>query len=189
VYNGKKDHMNVPKGLAFVDPKQVIRQLSVGAGDTVADFGAGSGYFSFEFAQAVGTEGTVYALDVLPSALEAITSRAKTLGLSNVVPQRVNLERPNGSGLGSNSIDWVIVKDVLMQNQDKATILREVVRVLKPDGRAIIIEWHPNEETVGPDRETRIAPEQLKNWLKETGLEVVEEPRVGGFHYAFIVKK
>lgn len=181
--------MTVPKGLVFVDPKQVIRQLSVGIGDTVADFGAGSGYFSFEFAKAVGSEGTVYALDVLPSALEAITSRAKTLGLSNVVTQRVNLERPNGSGLGAGSTDWVIAKDVLMQNQDKHTILREIARILKPDGRGIIIEWHPDEATVGPDRETRIKPDQLKSWLSEVGLEVVEEPMVGGFHYAFIVKK
>ena len=181
--------MTVPKGLVFVDPKQVIRQLSVGMGDTVADFGAGSGYFSFEFAKAVGSEGTVYALDVLPSALEAITSRAKTLGLSNVVTQRVNLERPNGSGLGAGTVDWVIVKDVLMQNQDKHIILREIGRILKPDGRAIIIEWHPDEFTVGPDRETRIKPDQLKSWLSEAGLQVVDEPMVGGFHYAFIVKK
>lgn len=181
--------MNVPKGLVFVDPKQVIRELSVGLGDTVADFGAGSGYFSFEFAKTVGSEGKVYALDVLPSALEAITSRAKTLGLANVVATRVNLERPNGSGLGAGSVDWVIVKDVLMQNKDKATILREVARILKPDGRAIIIEWHPDEGTVGPERELRIAPEQLKAWLSESGLSVVDEPAVGGFHYAFVVKK
>lgn len=181
--------MTVPKGLVFVDPKHVIKQLTVGVGDTVADFGAGSGYFSFEFAKAVGDEGKVYALDVLPSALEAIASRAKTLGLSNVVTQRVNLERPNGSGLGAASADWVIVKDVLMQNQDKHTILREIGRILKPDGRAIIIEWHPDEATVGPDRETRIEPDDLKTWLHEVGLQVIEEPMVGGFHYAFIVKK
>ncbi|TXH02871.1 MAG: methyltransferase domain-containing protein [Candidatus Moraniibacteriota bacterium] len=181
--------MNVPKGLVFVEPKQVVRELSLGLGDTVADFGAGSGYFSFECARAVGDEGKVYALDVLPSALEAITSRAKALGLSNVIAQRVNLERPNGSGLGSGSVDWVIVKDVLMQNKDKSTILREVARVLKSDGRAIIIEWHPNEGTVGPDRELRMAPEALKVLLSESGLTVVEEPAVGGFHYAFIVKK
>lgn len=181
--------MNVPKGLVFVEPKQVIHKLSVGQGDTVADFGAGSGYFSFEFARAVGSEGKVYALDVLPSALEAITSRAKTLGLSNIVPQRVNLERPNGSGLGTESVDWVIAKDVLMQNEDKAVILREIHRILKASGKAILIEWHPNEATVGPDKATRIEPETLRSLVAAAGLSIVEEPAVGGFHYAFIVKK
>lgn len=181
--------MNVPKGLVFVDPKQVVRALSVGVGDTVADFGAGSGYFSFECAHMVGSEGKVYALDVLPSALEAIASRAKALGLSNVVAERVNLERPNGSGLGSESIDWVIVKDVLMQNKDKAVIVREVARVLKPSGRAIIIEWNPDESIVGPDRSTRIEPDELRKLVTTNGLVIVEEPPVGGFHYALIVKK
>lgn len=181
--------MNAPKGLVFVEPRRVIKELSIGIGDTVADFGAGSGYFSFEFARAVGSEGKVYALDVLPSALEAITSRAKTLGLANIVAQRVNLERPNGSGLGTGSVDWVIVKDVLMQNQDKSVILREVGRILKPNGQAIVIEWHPDEATVGPDKETRIAPVVLRKLVEETGLEVVDEPAVGGFHYAFVVKK
>lgn len=181
--------MNVPKGLNFVEPKQVIRELNVGVGDTVADFGAGSGYFSFEFARAVGSEGLVYALDVLPSALEAITSRAKTLGLGNILAQRVNLERSNGSGLGTGSVDWVIVKDVLMQNKDKDIILREVQRILKPEGQAIIIEWHPAEGTMGPDQKTRIDPVELQNMIEESGLEVVDKPAVGGFHYAFIVKK
>lgn len=181
--------MNAPKGLAFVEPRQVIKELTLGVGDTVADFGAGSGHFSFECAKAVGSEGRVYALDVLPSALEAIAGRAKTLGLANVMPQRCNLERANGSGLGAESVDWVIVKDVLMQNQDKSVILREVARVLKRDGRAIIIEWHPDEGTVGPERSTRITPDELRRLIGENGLEVVSEPAVGGFHYAFIVKK
>lgn len=181
--------MSIPKGLVFVEPKQVIRELAVGVGDTVADFGAGSGYFSFEFARAVGADGKVYALDVLPSALEAIVSRAKTLGLSNIVAQRVNLERPNGSGLGTGSVDWVIIKDVLMQNKEKTTILLEVNRILKPDGRAIIIEWHPDESTVGPEKELRIHPDTLRSLIEEAGLEVVEEPAVGGFHYAFVIKK
>ena len=131
----------------------------------------------------------MYALDVLPSALEAITGRAKTLGLTNVMAQRCNLERSNGSSLGSESIDWVIVKDVLMQNKDKGVILREVHRVLKPEGRAIIIEWHPDEGTVGPERASRIAPDELRRLIGESGLEVVDEPSVGGFHYAFVVKK
>lgn len=181
--------MSAPRGLVFVDPKRVVTELSVGTGDTVADFGAGSGHFSFECAKAVGPEGRVYALDVLPSALEAITGRAKTLGLANVMAQRVNLERPNGSGLGTESVDWVIVKDVLMQNKDKSVILREVARVLKPSGRALIIEWHPNEGTVGPDRASRLAPADLKQLILDNGLSIESEPPVGGFHYAFLVKK
>jgi ubiquinone/menaquinone biosynthesis C-methylase UbiE len=180
---------DIPKGLTFVEPRTVIRMLAVGAGDTVADFGAGSGYFSFEFARSVGPEGTVYALDVLPSALEAIASQAKTLGLANVIAQRCNLERTNGSGLGTASVDWVVVKDVLLQNKDKGVILREVARILKPTGRALIVEWDPDESIVGPERELRIKPSELKAIIIDSGLKIIDEPSVGGFHYAFLIEK
>jgi ubiquinone/menaquinone biosynthesis C-methylase UbiE len=181
--------MDTPHTLTFVEPRTVIDMLRVGKGDTVADFGAGSGHFSFEFARAVGKEGKVYALDVLPAALEAVTGRAKTLGLSNIVAQRCNLERQNGSGLGAQSVDWVVAKDVLLQNKDKGIILGEIARILKPAGRAIIIEWHPEEGIVGPDRELRIPPKDMRQLITAAGLEVVEEPPVGGFHYAFLVRK
>ncbi|MFA9262197.1 MAG: class I SAM-dependent methyltransferase [Undibacterium sp.] len=181
--------MDTPQQLTFVEPKTVIRTLAVAPGDTVADFGAGSGYFSFEFAQVVGNEGKVYALDVLPSALEAITGRAKVLGFSNIIAQRCNLERANGSGLGTASVDWVIAKDVLLQNKDKAVILREIARILKPEGKALVVEWDPNESIVGPERELRIKPTELALLIESAGLVVESEPAVGGFHYAFVVKK
>jgi ubiquinone/menaquinone biosynthesis C-methylase UbiE len=181
--------MDAPKSLTFVEPREVIRALPVGPGDTVADFGAGSGHFSFEFARAVGSEGVVYALDVLPSALEAITSQARALGLSNVIAQRCNLERANGSGLGMASVDWVIAKDVLLQNKDKGIIMREVARILKPRGRALIVEWDPDESIVGPERRLRIKPDDMKRIISEAGLTVLEQPPVGGFHYAFLIEK
>lgn len=178
-----------PLGITFCDPATVLRSLSVQPGMIVADFGAGSGYFSFEFAKAAGNEGRVYALDVLPSALEAITSRAKTLGLTNVTAQRVNLERVNGSGLGTAMVDWVIIKDVLLQNEQKGIILAEAVRILKPGGHALIIEWDPRESSVGPEKHLRIAPDAMRTLVEEAGLSITEEPNVGGYHYAFIAKK
>ncbi|MEP7162417.1 MAG: methyltransferase domain-containing protein [Candidatus Moraniibacteriota bacterium] len=181
--------MKAPLGLTFCDPNQVLKELTVKPGSVVADFGAGSGYFSFAFAQAVGNEGKVYALDVLPSALEAIESRAKTLGVKNVTIQRVNLERENGSGLGMGMVDWVVMKDVLMQNENKEVILREATRILKSTGRVLIIEWDPKETSVGPERASRITPDSMRNLLEATGLSVESEPNVGGYHYAFLVKK
>ena len=70
--------MSAPQNLNFVDPVAVVNQLPVEPGNQVADFGCGSGYFSFEFARRVGMEtGRVHALDVLPSALEAVASQSR----------------------------------------------------------------------------------------------------------------
>jgi ubiquinone/menaquinone biosynthesis C-methylase UbiE len=182
--------MGAPQHPIFVDPKTVVDQLAVEPGSQVADFGCGSGYFSFEFARRVGLEqGRVYALDVLPSALEAVASRAKTLGLTNISAKRVNLENEHGSGLANASMDWVILKDVLLQNKERNIMLREVARVLKPEGRALIMEWNPDESLVGPEKQLRVNPDELKQLIATVNLAVEKEFGVGGFHYAFIVKK
>lgn len=182
--------MGAPQGLNFVDPATVANQLSIGSGNQVADFGCGSGYFTFEFARRVGADGgVVWALDVLPSALEAVASRAKTLGLFNISTKRVNLENEQGSGLPPSSMDWIILKDVLLQNQKKDVMLREVKRVLKSGGHALIMEWNPDEALVGPEKQLRIKPEELKGLLTQVQLSVEQELNVGGFHYAFVVKK
>ncbi len=181
--------MSAVQNLNFVDPGAVVSQLSILPGNAVADFGCGSGYFSFECARRVGGDGVVYALDVLPSALEAVASHAKTAGMTNVIPKRVNLEREQGSGLGNGSVDWVILKDMLFQNQKRDVIVREVGRVLKPGGSALIMEWSPEEALVGPEKSLRVSKTELQSLVRTAGFTVDRELSVGGFHYAFIVKK
>lgn len=173
----------------FVDPKSVVRSLPVAPKGTVADFGCGAGYFSVEFARAVGDEGSVIALDVLPSALEAVESQIKTLGFKNITTKRANLEKENGSGLPPQSVDWVISKDILFQNENKPVIVREIARILRPGGHALVMEWDPAAKGVGPDAGSRIDQEALKELVAEAGLTVGQEIPVGGFHYAFLVTK
>jgi ubiquinone/menaquinone biosynthesis C-methylase UbiE len=181
--------MNTPSALTFADPSAIVDQLNIELKSQVADFGCGSGFFSFEFAKRVGAEGVVYALDILPAALEAVASRAKILNLSNIITKRANLEKENGSGLAPQSMDWVVIKDILFQNENKKLILGEVSRVLKSGGHAILMEWNPKESLVGPDVELRITPEQLRSLVEAAHLAVEKELNVGGFHYAFLVKK
>ena len=129
------------------------------------------------------------ALDILPAALEAVASRAKSLGLNNLETRRVNLEKERGSRLLAESMDWVIIKDMLFQNKDKAIILKEAAQVLRVGGYGFIMEWKPERQSVGPELELRITPNELKKLIEDAGLEVVQELPVGTFHYAFLVKK
>ncbi len=181
--------MDTPSALTFADPSAIVDQLDIELKSQVADFGCGSGFFSFEFAKRVGAEGVVHAFDILPSALEAVASRAKILNLSNIVTKRVNLEKEGGSGLALQSMDWVVIKDVLFQNKNKKLILEEAARILKSGGHAILMEWDPRKSLVGPDAGLRVTPEQLRTLVEAANLAVEKELNVGGFHYAFLVKK
>jgi ubiquinone/menaquinone biosynthesis C-methylase UbiE len=173
----------------FVDPKSVVRSLPTAPRGVVADFGCGAGYFSVEFARAVGDDGEVIAIDVLPSALEAMESQIKTLGIKNIRTKRANLEREGGSGLQPGTVDWVVAKDILFQNQNKEVILREIARVLRPGGHALVMEWSPESPSVGPDAGSRLSSGVLKELLAKSGLHVEQEIPVGAFHYAFLVTK
>lgn len=182
--------MSTSLAVTFVNPDSVLQQIGeISPGVTVADFGCGSGYFSFAFAKLAGQEGKVIALDILPSALEAVASRAKTLGLSNVFTKRANLERENGSGLEAESIDWAVLKDMLFQNHDKEVILKEVYRVLRPQGKLLVMEWKEGDASVGPEEGLRLAPEALVEMAQNIGFQVYREVQAGDFHYAFVFEK
>lgn len=173
----------------FLDPEKIIAQLDVQPGSFAADFGCGPGYFTLPFSQAVGQNGKIYSLDVLPQALETVMGKCKNSGITNIETKRVNLEKENGSKLENESIDWVILKDILFQNQKKDVIIKEVYRVLKSGGKAIVVEWNQAEESIGPDMDIRIKEEELKRMFTDQKLSIEKDIDAGDFHYSFVVKK
>ena len=173
----------------FLDPGAIIAQLEVNRGSVAVDFGCGPGYFSIPFAKAVGEGGRVYSLDILPQALETVMGKAKNSGVANIITKRVNLEKENGTKLEANCADWVILKDVLFQNQKKEIIIAEAYRVLKPGGKVIVVEWSQEESTVGPVQELRISQIVLEKMFSDQKFIVEKNIEAGDFHYAFVAVK
>jgi len=152
---------NLTQATNFIDPDAILKQLDIPDDSIVADFGCGSGYFSMPVAQIV-ENGKVHSLDVLPSALESVESKAKISGISNVITKRVNLENEKGSKLEDNSMDWVIVKDMLFQNKNKNGILQEAHRVLKENGKVLVVEWSAKDYSFGPEKALKVSSEDLE---------------------------
>lgn len=173
----------------FLDPDKIIAQLDLKAASVVVDFGCGPGYFSIPFAKAVGEEGRVYALDVLPQALETVISKAKNSGVANIFTKRVNLEKERSTTLEDESADLIILKDILFQNQKKDVIIAEAQRILRNGGKAVVIEWGEKESLVGPAKEIRIAQIDLEKMFDEHGFSIEKKIEAGDFHYAFIAVK
>ena len=69
-------------GIKFIDPEKIINQLEFKKGMKIADFGCGTGYFSFPIARKIDPDGTVWAFDVLKQKIEAIESQAKISGIT-----------------------------------------------------------------------------------------------------------
>lgn len=125
----------------FINPEKIISQLDIKEGTKVADFGCGHGYFTIPAAKRVGQDGQVFAVDVLEEALDAVRSRSRLENLANIETRRGNLEAVNGSGLPNNSMDFVLLHNVLFQSQKKPEILKETKRVLKSGGTLALADW------------------------------------------------
>lgn len=180
---------NKASEIKFIDPAMVIDQFGLSQGATVADFGCGTGYFSLPLAKKVGPGGMVYSLDILPSKIEAMESQIKAQNISNIIARRANVEMAGGSKLEPMSVDWVVMKDMLFQNKNKAVILEEARRILKSGGKAVIVEWKKSETQIGPESSLRISKEELLQLAGATGWQVEREISAGDFHYGIILIK
>ncbi len=173
----------------FTSPEKVLEQLEIRPGNIIADFGCGTGYFTFPLAEKVKDEGKVYALDILADKLEAIESQAKVSGINNVEVKRVNLEKVGGSGLEDESIDWVFLVNMLFQNPDKGTVLAEAKRVLKPGAKIVVVEWKKEETSLGPKADTRISKEEIEELAKNNQFSITNDLNVDDFHYGIVLSK
>jgi ubiquinone/menaquinone biosynthesis C-methylase UbiE len=117
---------NVSLGRAEKD----LLGLGVKPGSTVLDFGCGPGQYSIAAARVVGDAGSVQALDLHPTALDMVETKAANLSLSNIETIYSELH----TGLDDESVDTVLLFDVLRGRRDIRSLMSELHRILKPEG-------------------------------------------------------
>jgi arsenite methyltransferase len=119
-------------------PDLILKVLRLQHGQKIADIGAGGGYFSLQFAEAVGTDGRVFAVDTNPKFLDFIKKTAKEKGSNNVVT--VLAEKDNPTLLGNN-LNLIFMRNVCHHLANRAEYFKELKNALKPEGRIAIIEY------------------------------------------------
>jgi ubiquinone/menaquinone biosynthesis C-methylase UbiE len=176
-------------GDQFLNPRQIIAQLEILPGMEVAHFGCGTGYFTVPIAERIGETGKIWALDILEHKLDLLRAQVKNLGLKNVFLKRVNLEGQDGSTLEDGSVDWVIMVNMLHQNDKRNRIVSEAGRVLKEKGQILFIDWKSGENSVGPEMKVRVAREDMIKIVRKNGLGIANEFEAGKFCFGMILTK
>ena len=172
----------------FFDARHILRQLGLIRGhEAVVDFGCGYGTFSIAAARM--TTGTIHALDIDPNMVAETTSRARQSGLSNVRA----IERDfvaNGSGLSAGSVDYAMLFNIL-HAEEVTELLREALRVLRPEGTLAIIHWvHDARTPRGPPLSIRPRPEQCALWAAEAGFQLSGAPvELPPHHFGLVARK
>jgi ubiquinone/menaquinone biosynthesis C-methylase UbiE len=165
-------------------PDQVMDALLIAEGSKVADVGAGGGWFTIHLSRRVGPNGVVYAEDIQPEMIEAISRRVQRENLTNVKPV---LGMPNDPRL-PQGLDAVLIADSYPEMDDPpgaaVPLLKNVARSLKPQGRLGIVNFKPGGGGPGPAE--RVAPEAVIERAAEAGLQLIKREEVPPFLYLLV---
>jgi len=184
--------MKSPKNnfpIKFLNPQAIVSGLEISSGMKVAHFGCGTGYFTFAIAKKIGESGVIYALDILKQKIAIIKSQARLYGMGNIIAQRSNLEEKEGSMIEGESIDWVVMVNMLYQNDKKSSIIGEAKRILKKGGRILLFDWNNLGSSVGPENQARVSKEDLIRIARKHGLGIAKEIKVSDFHFGMVLIK
>jgi precorrin-6B methylase 2 len=126
------------------EPNQLVRPLGIQSGMTVADIGAGSGYYVVRLSPIVGPRGRIIAEDVVSKYLESLRRRVRDLGLQNVT---IALGEPQDPRLPVDSIDVAILVHMYHEIAQPYALLYNLVPALKPGERVGIVDaFRPTSE-------------------------------------------
>lgn len=142
----------------------IIDEMGIEKYDVVADFGAGNGYFTIPIAQ--HTEETVYAIDAEPKMLDLLKSRSEQHEIDTI--QRITAAMDDTT-IDDASVDKVLISRAIHHAPSVEKTLKEIKRILKPDGTLFIIEYYKDTSIEGPPMEMRISPEEMTQALHEMG--------------------
>lgn len=177
-------------GNTLIDANLILAKSQISEKMKVADLGCGSsGHFVFPAAKAVGKKGVVYAVDILRTVLETINKRARIENLANIKTVWTNLEIFGAAKIESGSLDVAMLINTLYQSRKRAEILRETIRMIKKNGKLVVVEWKNIAAPFGPPAEERVNKDLLDNAAKKLGLREELEFEAGQYHYGLIYVK
>lgn len=147
-------------------PEAVIQALGVAPGMTVAELGAGTGYFTVHLAKAVGPNGHVLAIEDEPNFLEQLQERATKAGLKQIVPV---LDPPDDADLPGHGVDIVLVVNTWRHIENRLQYIMALADGMKPTGRIAIVDFKEGAFPVGPPDAKKLTEARVIGEFKSVG--------------------
>ncbi len=157
-------------------------------GQTVADFDAGSGFFTRAAAR-LCAPGIVWAVDANRDLLPRLKNLATGEGLTNVEVVAGNIEKVGGTHLPDKSFDVVVIANSLFAADDKAAVAAEALRLLKPRGQVLVIDWQDSFGGMGPHPDHVVTAAQASSLFEQAGFTAEGSAPAGAYHWGLLFRK
>lgn len=181
-----KSKLDSPKRREALPVPRILHTVGVEPSEVIADIGCGTGYFTFALSEAVGNEGLVYALDIEPEMLEDIKSKIAESDIKNVIPV---ITKEYELTLEESSVETAFLCTVIHEVKMREKFLKEINRILRTDGKIVIIEWIKKDSDYGPPADHRLDKNILKRNLLRTGFKEIEIMDLNEYFYIVSARK
>jgi ubiquinone/menaquinone biosynthesis C-methylase UbiE len=195
-YKTPQQRQNLAKGLGNPErdnvqkPGQLVREMGVKPGMTVADVGTGIGYMLPFLSRAVGAEGKVIAEDIFDDFLEGAKQRVQEGKLANVTFVKGTDTDPK---LPEGAVDVVLALDVYHHFDYPDKMLASVSKALKPEGRLVIVEYYKRPEAMPNNRALTHIRLDMPDVIKEVEANkfhlVSERETIKNVQYMLVLEK
>ena len=175
--------------MAFIDPQKNIEQFKLEKGMVVADLGVGSGFYTISASKKVGEEGRIYAIDVQKDLLEKLQKQAETERIFNIEYIWGDVEKLGGTRLADSSVDAIILSNILFQIENKESLASETKRILRPNGRVLVVDWSDSFNNMGPTKEMVFNEQQAEDFFINKGFIIDRKIEAGENHYGIIFRR
>ena len=174
----------------LIDTAKFFRELDLKKGVTFLDVACGRGAYSLAAADIVGKDGQVYAVDLWEEGILSLKKQAASKGVQNLaafvsdVSQNIPVE--------SECVDVCLMATALhdfVGDQIDREAMKEVVRVMKPEGILVIVEYKKIDGPLGPPKAVRLSPQEVDTLVSAYGFRQRHLTEIGDNHYMQIFIK
>lgn len=181
-----KSKIYSPKRREALPIQAILNTIKLEESKIIADIGCGIGYFTFPISEAVGESGIVYALDIENEMLEDIKRKIIKTEIKNVIPL---ISKEYEFPLNEGSVEVAFICTMIHEVKIREKFLKEVNRILRTNGKIIIIEWIKEYIDYGPPIEHRIDKDVLSGELLRTGFKDINIIDLNEYFYIISATK
>ncbi len=178
-------NLDNPQRREHEQPDTILLAAGIRQDMVVVDVGCGTGFYALPAAALTGKDSAVYAVDISEAMLKILKQEIEKRGIRNVYP--VKSEETN-IPLGDGIANMVISVNMLHEANDRESFIKELKRLMKPDGRLVLIDHRKEPTPSGPPIEERISYDDTFSLLKRY-FEVVVKGPSGEYQYGLIAMK